>query len=1120
MNPLYILLIAAAIGIVVLVVVYLVQRKKARAAAGFAPDEPVPANDEIALLIRDAEARLAAAKLGQGARVGNLPVYILMGDPSSAKTSSMLHSGLEPELLSGQVYQNNNIASTRTANLWFSRRSVFVEAGGRLLADPPNWHRLIRKLQPRSSVVGKGQQAPRAAVVFFDCENFTRQGAADIAVNSARALRARLGEISQAMGINLPVYVLFSKMDRLPFFTDYVRNLSREEASQVVGVTLPMLGMRPEGVYAEQENARLTGQFEALFRSLADARPWFLARETDASKLPGGYEFPREFRKLRQAAVQFLIELCRPSQLAAGPFLRGFYFTGVRPIIVNEAAPVAAAPQSRAGYGAAAGATGIFSAGARPAQPAPAPPVLGARKAPQWLFLGHFFNDVLLADKAAMGASGSSVKTSMARRVLLGSAAALCLILLIGFTVSFFNNRGLETQVRDAARGAAAVEASGPEGASLDSLRHLDALRQSLETLGKYRREGAPWSYRWFLYAGNDLYKPARTVYFDRFRQLLFGQTQAAIAQSLRGLPATPGPEYSPTYDALKAYLITTSNHDKSTKPFLAPVLGQWWANGRGVDADRAQLAQRQFEFYAGELKEENPYASENDAAAVQTARRYLAQFAGTERVYAFMLAEAGKNNLPINFNRQFPGSAQTVLETHEVRGAFSKGGWAFMKDAMAHADRYFSGEQWVLGDQSSANIDRAKLEQDLRARYNADFEKEWIAYVKGASVTRYASFKDAAAKLTVLSGNQSTLLALFCLASTNTAVDDPAVAGVFQPVQTAVPPPCSERYIAPPNQSYMSALLTLQASIDAVANQPGQPSEAAASQTLSNAMQAKLTTGQMAQAFRPDSEGLGNGVRKLLEDPITYVQDMLRNQAPNELNAKGKNLCAQIRPVLAKYPFTANATAQATIPEINTVFKPTDGAIWQFYNANLQKALIRQGPQFTLNSSAGLQITSTYIGWLSRAAAFSDAAYAGGAADPRLSYTVKLLPSQDIEGLNIQVDGQSGDLTPGGAGKQFVWPGPGPSGLTYTIKLKGLGNGAPFTGGEGLWSVFQFVSDADRRTPTGIEYTPRSGRAGLPMQNSLKQPAVLRIDISVNPPVFDKGYFSGLGCVADIAKP
>jgi len=45
----------------------------------------------------------------------------------------------------------------------------------------------------------------------------------------------------------------------------------------------------------------------------------------------------------------------------------------VRPIIINEAAPVAAAaPQSQAGYGTASGATGIFKAGPQARRPGPA----------------------------------------------------------------------------------------------------------------------------------------------------------------------------------------------------------------------------------------------------------------------------------------------------------------------------------------------------------------------------------------------------------------------------------------------------------------------------------------------------------------------------------------------------------------------------------------------------------------------------------------------------------------------------------------------------------------------------------------------------------------------------
>ena len=159
-----------------------------------------PGGDDINALIQEAEAKLAAGKQAGGGKAGSLPVYFLLGETGSAKTSVMLHSGLEPELLAGQVYQSGNVAPTASANVWFSRGSLFIEAGGPLPADSSRWARLIKRLQPRGTMPGGGT-APRVAVVFFDSEIFTRPNAQDAAANIARNYRARLGELSQAMGL-------------------------------------------------------------------------------------------------------------------------------------------------------------------------------------------------------------------------------------------------------------------------------------------------------------------------------------------------------------------------------------------------------------------------------------------------------------------------------------------------------------------------------------------------------------------------------------------------------------------------------------------------------------------------------------------------------------------------------------------------------------------------------------------------------------------------------------------------------------------------------------------------------------------------------------------------------
>ncbi|HVN06478.1 MAG TPA: type VI secretion protein IcmF/TssM N-terminal domain-containing protein, partial [Bryobacteraceae bacterium] len=535
------------------------QKKEASAAA--AAEQAAEGGDEIAVLVRDAERKLAAAQLAKGARIGNLPAILLLGEPSSTKTTIVMHSGLEPELLAGHVFQDGNITSTRSANVWYSRQTIFVEAGGKLLEDEKARTQLARSLQPRKlgAVVGGGGQAPRAALVCVEIERITAGGQA--MANTARNLRARLGEIAQSFGIQLPVYVLFTKTDRLSFFTDFVRNLTNEEAVQPLGAALPMPGA-VTGVWAEEQSARLSGIFDQIFHALCDARPELLSRENDPEKLPGTYEFPREFKKLRGSLVQFLVDLCRPSQLTVGPYLRGFYFSAVRPVIIQEAAPVETrAPQARTGQEARE-ATAMFKipaggevAAAPSRQRAPV-----ARKVPQWLFLTHFFNHVLLADRAAMGASGASAKTDVLRRVLLTCAAALCLVFAIGFTVSFALNRGLEGQVHDALQGTAAAPAAGSL-ATIDSLSRLEALRQSLQTLTVYNREGAPLRYRWGLFVGNDLYPDVRRLYFARFKAQMFGQTQNSMVTFLGALPAAPGPStpgYDEAYNTLKAYLITT----------------------------------------------------------------------------------------------------------------------------------------------------------------------------------------------------------------------------------------------------------------------------------------------------------------------------------------------------------------------------------------------------------------------------------------------------------------------------------------------------------------------------------------------------------------------------------
>lgn len=1107
----------SAIGIAAAGVFLWFKRKERKQATGdFSPQVAGPAHAEVDALIRDAEAKLAAARIDGGAKLGNLPAIFLIGDSGTAKTSTMIQSGLEAELIAGQVFQEATVVPTRFANIWFARRWIFVEAGGRLLADTAGWQRLIRRLRPGklAAVMGKNQQAPRAAVVCFDCEAFTRAGASDTVAAASRALHTRLSEISQALGISLPVYVLFTRTDRLPFFSEYVRNLSNDEALQVLGATLPMTDRR-SGVYAEQEAQRLTAAFNDLYYSLCDKRPGFLAREHDAPNLPGIYEFAREFRKLRTSVVQFLVDLARPSQLTTGPFLRGFYFSGVRPIFVSDVAPAAVPQPERQSFEGSREATQFFRMGQQQPVQAPVAQSHGSKKVPQWCFIGHLFSYVLLEDKVAMGASGASTQANTLRRVLLGAAAVLCLVFSVGMLVSYSNNRELEATSIQAAQGIASSESSGLNLPSLEALKKLETLRQSLQTLTGYDRDGAPWSLRWGLYTGSSLYPEVHRIYFNRFHQLLFGQTQATVLALLQRLPATPAPgyEYNPVYDALKAYLITTSNHERSTRLFLGPVLLNQWSSGRGVDPERLQLAQKQFDFYAEELKLANPFTSENDSLSIERARRYLKQFGGIDRVYQFMLAEAGKSSPPVNYHQKFPNAAQAVVDRTIVPGAFSKGGWAFMQSAFKDPSRFFSGESWVLGEQGAIGLDSAAIDQ-LRTRYQNDFIAAWRTFLKGAVVLRYGSLREAAERLKLLSGSQSPLLELFALVSQNTAVGVPSIDSNFKASQAVVPPGSVDQYMGPSNTAYMNGLVSLQVAIDQLTQQSGTPNDAAASQTLQQAVTAKGSVGQMALAFGTDPEAAT--VRQLLEAPITAVEPLLRSMGPAELNAKGRALCSQFRVVMAKYPFNPNATVQATPADVNGLLKPREGALWSFYDSSLQKLLQKQGGQYVPVSSGSMTITAAFTGFFNRAAAFSDALYAGNSADPHLTYTLKPLPSEGIKNLNIalRIDGQTLAYSGGVAlAKQFAWPGTTHEAVA-TVKFGG--QDVTWSNNEGLWALFQFFGKAERQEGNVLEWVARLGKDPMLVNG---KPLTVRVEVGMTPPLYQRGYLSSLACVAEVAR-
>ncbi len=1115
-----------SVGLIAVLKARKAKRKKVqREKGGAAAIEDL--GEEIAFQLKDAEGRLVKSRLGKEATLRNLPAVLILGEGGVAKTSVFVNSGVHPELLSGHVYDEGQIAPTRALNLWFGQSAVFVELGGALAGDEDALQKLGKRLQAKrgfTSLFGRKPPSPRAVVVCLEAEKLIKGASEDALQSAARALHRQLSVVSQALGVNLPVYVLFTKTDRIGFFAEFVANLSDEEAQQVFGSTMSLRAPTQEGVYGEAETRRITEAFNALFYSLCDKRPYFLAREHDQYKQAGAYEFPREFRKLRGSLVRFLVDLCRPSQLQAGPILRGFYFSGVRPVVVEE--QVAAQRRARRSSSGEA-ATGIFDQG--PTEGRVAPPEVRRRRAPQWTFLGRLFSEILLGDEDARGAGAASVQARVMRRGLVGFAAGLLLIWSAGMTVSYFNNRALENDVLDAARGIGFAEGGGAseELPSRDALERLDRLRAAVGQLSEYEREGAPLRYRWGLYVGGRMFPPSRRLYFNRFHQILFGATQNSMLSWLSGLPAKPGPddEYKPSYDTLKAYLMTTSHHDKTTRDFLSPLLLERWAAGREIDPQVRALAARQFDFYADELLIANPFDENHNATAVKQARDYLARFNATERLYQALLSEAAQQSPTVNFNKQFPDSEKFVVNNRDVSGAFTVKGWELMNEKLSKPDEVFGGEQWVLGPDAFQGLDPERLRPQLRALYEQDFLGAWREYLNASSVVGYRSVSDAASKLATLSSNDSPLMALLCLGSMHTNVGDEALSGPFQPLHFMTPPEsCEERYLSDGNGSYMDGLVALRTSMARVAQAGRAADESLVDVTLADASAALRSAGTTAQEFERDPDGNVHQVtQKLMEDPIRYAEAVLGRLGPAQVNGQGKSLCDELNLLTQKYPFNPDSRVDATLDEVGAIFRPGDGALWRFYEETLSSHVSKVGNRYRPRSDAKIRITSTFLRFFERATGFSEALYPGGASSPRLAYSMQAQPSETVRSVTLTLDGQSLKSGKGGGRAQdFVWPGQGVHGARLGASL-----GGPeliVSVHQGLWAAFRLFADADRFQAAGttyrLEWVPRQGQSRQPMtlENGRTVSIPFVLDLKGAPPIFQKGYLQGFNCVSRVA--
>jgi len=1123
----------------------------------------------------DALGALAAARarLGRGAFDAR-PVVLVVGAPGSCKTTLVTRAGLDPVLLAGDAPPagpGESAPATTAANVWLAGATtagaaapvggaVLAEPGGQLFADPARWRAFVRTLRgPRlGAALGRREPAPRAAVLCVSADVFYAGG--DQLERLARMARERLAEAARALGVALPVYVVFTKADRLPHFEPWAAPFTRDEVRIPLGAALPFdaaaVDAGASGGHAERLAPRLEAAFAGLLASLAGRRLELLGRESVAERRLGAYEFPRELGKLVPAATRFLIEVCRPLHLGAAPQLRGFYFVGARPVVVGDLAPAATAAAQTPAAAVAANATHAFVPSRTPPT-APAAPY-GApygppstRRVPQWTFLDRLFPEVVLADHGAAVAARGGRRVATLRRALLGTGVVAAAGLALMVARAWAGNRDLAARTTATARSVAALPVvMAPTGTialpSAEALGRLDALRQLLDTIHGHQAAGVPTRLAMGLWQGDALADAGGRVWLAGYRRQLHDAAWAALVDTLRLLPDVPRPadDYGRVYGQLKTYLVGTTAPRRSTPDPVASVLLASWQRGQPVDADVGALARRQFEFYARALAGGAPWTTAADAALVRRTRDFLGRFAGAERIYQAMLAEVSAQAPAARLADLAPGAAGVVSAPGDVPGAFTARGWTLMQDAFTHADRFFQGERWVVGDASAAQAqDRDRVLAELRARYRADYVARWRAWVGGVRVARVGGPRDAAQQLGTLGDSQSPLLAALSLVARHTAVDS-GVAAAFQPVHAVTPPASVAAFVGEGNQPYVNGLLALQGAVEQVANLPpasdsigAQQMAQVGQQGLAQAAQAKVAARQLAQKFAVDSVAapVSGPVAALLVAPIEGAEPVLRDAAGRRppparpavaagsapkadagsaasLNARGQALCASMTPVLAKFPFNPDARDEATVAEVNALFAPGTGALWALYHERLEGGLLeKQGERYAPVAGARLALSAPFVAFFNRAARASEALYSEG-AEPRVVFTARSATPRRAVALSqgAQVARFGRNAPPA----QFAWPSVSGREARLVVSEREflvLGKTRTVARAVGEWALFRLVAQAPKWEAAGPGAWRAEWHAGGPV--------AVEFSFANGQPVLQRGWLGGMACAGQVTR-
>lgn len=913
-----------------------------------------------------------------------LPWYVVLGPQGAGKTSLLDFSGLEFPLNKLDRSLTRDLRGTRDCEWYFAEHGVLIDTAGGYLTqgnEPVNasgWKTLLGLLRKRK------RERPLNGVLVTVPVDSLMQASHDRLSGLSDQIRARLQDVHQVLRIELPVYLVLTKTDLIPGFTEFFEALTREERAQVFGATFET---------GQGGAALMRSECEALLVRLNSQVIARMHQERDTRRRGRMLDFPRQLSDVATQLCVFADMTFTGNRYQRASPLRGFYLTSA-PHVPQPDETGAGAEHTRA-----------------------MPAMLSGHA----YFIHHLLSRVMFPE-----AQLAELDKRERRRLHWGQRfhymAAMGVLAALGmlWAGSFSSNHGRLEQLRQLA------QQWGQQQGQLSPRDDAKAVLQTLDThyaatqvfaspldTALYERTG--------LYQGAEVRERVERAYQHTLQTELMPRVIQQLEQQIRANLSNR----DSLLNSLRAYLMFDVSEKRDPAWLKGWVANDWSMRYRGLTQVQNGLNQH-FERL---LK--TPIKPVLDTALIAQARQVLRSESLATVVYRTLREQS--RSLPPYSLAQHLGPQGHLFSgaDYEIPGFYTRQGY----------QQYFSiqgvslvsgilRDNWVLGEGSSISaMDMRKLMVELEQLYFHDYAEQWTAAVGHLGLEPFDDARDSAEQLAGMTSANSPVVHMLLAVRENTRFSTLADALPALPPAPAVGPLAGavtvaadvaakgaeavsdhvpdtakkalQRQFEPlhqlldDNNGPAGSLLPLLAGLTdlqsqmaglASASAPDNAAYEIARQRMSGQRDALSHLRQSAQRLPRPLDRWFNGVaentwRLVLNDAYQFVDKRYKYELYRFYT----------RAIDRRYPFSAHSSSDVALNDFREFFKG-QGLVEQFFDNWLKPFVAGEAGNYRLRSMDGqhLPMSAAFFEQIATAQIIRQGFFAQDPSQPQVQFTLE----------------------------------------------------------------------------------------------------------------------------------